>query len=70
MARAPYYSPRLDRDLIPVLYHTAKRRRVPMTKLTSALVREGLARLSGSDEAEPTILREEPPAPDPRGQDH
>jgi hypothetical protein len=36
-----------------------------MTKLTSALVREGLARLAGSEDAESTILREEPPALDP-----
>jgi hypothetical protein len=42
--RAPSYSPRLDRDLISMLYHTAKRRRVPMTKLASALVGAGLAR--------------------------
>ena len=70
MARAPYYSPQLDRDLISLLYQTAKRRRVPMTKLTSALVREGLARLPESDGIESTILREEPPASDPRGQDH
>ena len=67
MARASYYSPRLDRDLISPLYHTAKRRRVPMTKLASALLREGLARLSGRDEIESAILREEPPALDPRG---
>ena len=70
MPQARYYSPRLDRDLISPLYHTAKRRRVPMTTLTSALVREGLARLSGSDGIESMILREEPPASDPRGQDH
>ena len=70
MARAPYYSPRLDRDLISSLYHTAKRRRVPMTTLTSALVREGLARLSGSDGIESMILREEPPVSDPHGRKH
>jgi hypothetical protein len=69
MARTRYYSPRLDRDLISPLYHTAKRRRAPMTKLTSALVREGLARLLGSDEIESAVVREEPPALDPRGRE-
>jgi hypothetical protein len=63
--RTKYYSARLDRDLVSTLYHTAKVRRVPMTKLASALVREGLARISESDES--PILREEPPAYDPGG---
>ncbi len=67
MARAPYYSPRLDRDLISQLYHTAKCRREPMTKLASALVREGLVRLSGGNDMESATVREEPPADDPRG---
>ncbi len=67
MPQARYYSPRLDRDLISPLYHTAKRRREPMTKLTSALVREGLARLSGGGDENSAILREEPPVVDPRG---
>ena len=69
MAHAPYYSPRLDRDLISPLYHTAKRCRVPMTKLASALVAEGLARLSERDENESAVIREAPPAPDPRGRE-
>lgn len=62
-----YYSPRLDRDLVSMLYHTAKVRRVPMTKLASALVREGLARISESEEMETSVIREEPPAYDPGG---
>lgn len=67
MATAKYYSPRFDRDLISPLYHAAKRRRVPMTHLASALIREGLDRLAGSGNEESAIVREEPPAPDPRG---
>ena len=67
MAQPRYYTPRLDRDLVASLYHTAKSRRVPMTRLASALVREGLARLSGSDLADSAAVREEPPASDPRG---
>ena len=70
MARPRYYTPPLDRDLVSCLYHAAKARRIPMTRLASSLVREGLARLGEGDEIESTVLREEPPAPDPRGQDH
>ncbi len=62
-----YYSPRLDHDLVFTLYHTAKVRRVPVTRLASALVREGLARISESEEMESSILREDPPAYDPGG---
>ena len=69
MPASKYYSPRLDRDLISSLYHTAKRRRVPMTTLASALVREGLARLSGNDKCESAIVREEPPVPDSHRRD-
>ena len=62
MAQPPYYSPRLDRDLVTSLYHSAKARRVPMTKLASSLIREGLRRLEHSDHGEGAIVREEPPA--------
>jgi len=62
-----YYSPRLDRDLISTLYHTAKVCRVPMTMLASTFVREGLARLQESAAMESSILREEPPSFDPGG---
>ena len=63
MARAPYYSPRLDRDLISRLYRQAKAERVPMTALASRLVREGLA----GPERETSRLAEEPAAYDPSG---
>jgi len=46
LAAAKYYSPRLDRDLISPLYHAAKTRSVPMTRLASTIIREGLARLN------------------------
>ena len=67
MHSTKYYSPQLDRDLVSTLYHTANVRRVPMTRLASALVREGLARISESEEMETSVLREEPPAYDPGG---
>ena len=60
MARAKYYSPRLEHDLISRLYHQAKAERVPMTALASRLVREGLAspRLPASSPRSrpPTVL--------------
>ena len=42
MPRPLYYSPRIRRDLITPLYHAAKRERVPMTKLASDLIAQGL----------------------------
>ena len=67
MAQPPYYSPRLDRDLVTSLYHSARARRMPMTKFASSLIREGLRRLEQSDQGEGAIVREEPPAADPGG---
>ena len=63
MAHPPCYSPRLDRDLISQLYHAARGRREPMTRLASTLVPEGLARLAGSDAIESAFVREEPQTP-------
>ena len=36
------YSPKISEDLIPVLYHAARARRVPMTKLVDKLIRNVL----------------------------
>ena len=33
MTKARHYSPRISRFLVGVLYHEAKSRRIPMTKL-------------------------------------
>jgi hypothetical protein len=67
MAHTRYYTPRLERDLITALFHAAKARRIPMTRLASSLVREGLARLDTSDIEESCVLREELAVDDPRG---
>lgn len=40
--KARYYSPRLERDLIPVLFRERCRRKLPMTKLASSLIRAAL----------------------------
>ena len=57
MPRPKYYSPRIARELIPRLYHAAKHERVPMTTLTSRLLREGL----DFREADSCLVREDPP---------
>ena len=59
MAHARYYSPRLERPLISALYHAAKAKRIPMTRLASSLVREGLERIAEPAE-ETAFVREEP----------
>jgi hypothetical protein len=61
MAKHRYYSPRLDRTLISPLYHEAKRQQIPMTKLASRFVEEGLLRSRDQN-----IVAEEPVAADPR----
>ena len=37
------YSPKISPDLIPVLYHEAKSRRIPMTRLVNRLLSDSLA---------------------------
>ena len=34
------YSPRIDPGFIPALYHLAKAKRTPMTKLVNAIIKE------------------------------
>ena len=63
MARSRHYSPQLDRPLISALYHAAKARRIPMTRLASSLVREGLERLAEPSDSESAFVREEPFTP-------
>ena len=63
MAHSRYYSPRLERPLITALYHAAKARRIPMTRLASSLVREGLERLADPASSESSFVREEPLTP-------
>ena len=54
MARPSHYSPVIQRDLVGLLYHEAKARSIPMTKLVDELLRHAL--MGG----ETTRLREEP----------
>ncbi len=60
MARSRHYSPQLERPLITALYHAAKARRIPMTRLASSLVREGLDRMAERAGNECPFVREDP----------
>ncbi len=37
------YSPKIEETLVPVLYHTAKDRGIPMTRLVSILIGKALS---------------------------
>jgi hypothetical protein len=50
MTRAKWYSPQLSREIVGRLYFKAKAEGVPMTRLASRLIREGL----GPDESNQT----------------
>ncbi|MCP5535416.1 MAG: hypothetical protein H7A51_04180 [Akkermansiaceae bacterium] len=42
MARPHHYSPVIRRDLVSLLYHEARRRKLPMTKLVDEILRQAL----------------------------
>jgi len=61
MPRFRHYSPQISRFMVSVLYHEAKRRRIPMTKLTDDLLRQSLTGSEGWQEAESLRVAESPP---------
>ena len=61
MPRNRYYSPRISRVLVSVLYHEAQRRQIPMTKLTDELLKQQLVGSPSWDEAEGMRVAEESP---------
>jgi hypothetical protein len=64
MPKFGYYSPRISRFLVSVLYHEAQRRQVPMTKLTDELLRQQLVGSESWVKAEELRVAEElPPYP-------
>ena len=52
MAQNRHYSPVIDRCLVTCLYHEARERRVPMTRLVDELLRRALMGSSGWQQAE------------------
>jgi hypothetical protein len=58
MASSTHYSPAIDAVLVSALYHEARRRGVPMTKLADELLKGSLERTEGWKQAQtdPTSL--------------
>ena len=63
MARPRHYSPQLSRFLVSVLYHQAKHRKIPMTKLTDELLQNALRGSPGWIQATTLKLAEESEIP-------
>jgi hypothetical protein len=47
MSRPKHYSPTISRFVVSILYHEAKHRRIPMTKLTDDLLLKALRATPG-----------------------
>jgi len=63
MARPAHYSPAIERQIVCALYHEAKRRRQPMTKLANELLSGVLRDTEGwqtSLDQQQSILQEQP----------
>ncbi len=61
MARPTHYTPALTRFTVSLLYHEARRRGVPMTRLADDLLRESLKGSPGWEQATTLSVAEEPP---------
>lgn len=65
MGRPTHYSPAIDRQIVCALYHEAKRRHKPMTKLADELLTGVLRDTKGWQTAldQQSILQEQPKQP-------
>ncbi len=62
MPRSDHYSPEIDRFLVSCLYHEARERHMPMTRLVNELLRRALTGSTGWQQAEiQHSIREQPP---------
>ena len=59
MPNQRHYSPKISRFLVSVLYHEARRRNIPMTKLTDELLRQQLVGSPSWEMAQETKIAEE-----------
>ena len=50
------YSPKIDEKLIPALYHMARARRIPMTRLVAQLIRKALTAEALPQDAKDALL--------------
>ena len=60
MARPTHYSPAIERFLVSVLYHEARQRNIPMTRLANEILKKELAKSTGWQLALESL---NPPAP-------
>jgi len=65
MPKFRHYSPALSRFVVSVLYHEAKRRRIPMTKLADSLIRQSLEGTESWQKAESLRVAESPSSTPP-----
>ena len=65
MGRPAHYSPAIDRQIVCALYHEAKRRHKPMTRLVNELLAGVLQDTHGWQTAldQQSILQEQPTEP-------
>ena len=63
MPKTMHYSPAISRFLVSVLYHEAKARKMPMTKLTDILLRRSLVESEGWQKTESLRMAEEATSP-------
>ena len=61
MPRSRQYSPAISPFMVSVLYHEAKARGVPMTRLTDQLLRQSLMNSEGWRQVESLKIAESPP---------
>ena len=64
MPRPKHYSPALSRRVVGALYHEAKRRRQPMTRLVDELLTGCLLHTRGWQTAHTGLRLQEAPHPD------
>ena len=67
MSRPTYYSPCINRELVRALYHEAKHRRKPMTRLVDEILSGALYGTAGWQIAHNTSVVQEQSDTDPRG---
>ena len=52
------YSPKLQQELIPLLYREAKERKIPMTRLASVIIKDYFERNGGEeDESQESVTQ-------------
>ena len=61
MARPTHYTPALSRFTVSMLYHEARHRGIPMTRLADDLLRESLKGSPGWEQATTLRAAEYPP---------